>query len=169
MLLSEAGRQGATYALLPENFAFFGSEPEKQAKGEAIAAQALRFLSETAAKLKMTVTGGGLPLSAGNGKFYNAAVTYGPDGGEIHRYDKLHLFDVAPGDNVTYQESRGTHSGTGELSLIALPPFTFGMTICYDVRFAYLHRALAQAGAKLLTGPAAFTVPRNGSCSVPSA
>ena len=157
MLLAEAARQGATYALLPENFAFFGSEQEKQAKGGAIGTQALQFLSETAAKLKMTITGGGLPLSAGNGKFYNAAVTYGPDGSEIHRYDKLHLFDVAPGDNVTYQESRGTHSGTGELSLIALPPFTFGMTICYDVRFPALYRKYARMGANVLCVPAAFT------------
>lgn len=157
MLLAEAARQGATYALLPENFAFFGSEQEKQAKGEAIAAQTLRFLSETAAKLKMTITGGGLPLSAGNGKFYNSAVTYGPDGSEMHRYDKLHLFDVAPGDNVTYQESRGTHSGAGELSLIALPPFTFGMTICYDLRFPALYRKYARMGANVLCVPAAFT------------
>lgn len=157
MLLAEAARQGAAYALLPENFTFFGSEQEKQAKGEAIAGQALQFLSETAAKLKMTITGGGLPLSAGNGKFYNAAVTYGPDGSEVHRYDKLHLFDVAPGDNVTYQESRGTHAGTADLSLIALPPFAFGMTICYDVRFPALYRKYARMGANVLCVPAAFT------------
>lgn len=157
ILLTEATRQGATYALLPENFAFFGSEQEKQAKGVEIAAQTTRFLSETAKRLNITITGGGLPLPAEGGKFYNVSLTYGADGTEIHRYDKLHLFDVAPGDSVTYQESRGTHSGAGELSLLALPPFLFGMTICYDVRFPALYRKYARMGANVLCVPAAFT------------
>lgn len=157
ILLTEAARQGATYALLPENFAFFGGEKEKQTKGEEIATQAKTFLAETARRLNLTITGGGFPLPAAEGKFYNAAVTCGSDGSEIHRYDKLHLFDVAPGDNVTYQESRGTHSGAGELSLLELPPFAFGITICYDVRFAALYRKYARMGANVLCVPAAFT------------
>jgi len=157
ILLTEAARQGATYALLPENFAFFGSEKEKQTKGEEIANRTKSFLSETARRLNLTITGGGFPLPAAAGKFYNAAVTCGPDGAEIHRYDKLHLFDVAPGDNVTYQESRGTHSGAGELSLLNLPPFAFGVTICYDIRFPALYRKYARMGANVLCVPAAFT------------
>lgn len=157
MLLTEAARQGASYALLPENFAFFGSEQEKQTKGREIGEQTKTFLSENASRLKMTVTGGGLPLPAPGGKFYNTALTFGPDGAEIHRYDKLHLFDVAPGDSVTYQESRGTDSGAGELSLLALPPFAFGITICYDVRFPALYRKYARMGANVLCVPAAFT------------
>lgn len=157
VLLAEAARQGATYALLPENFAFFGSEQEKQAKGSEIGAATQSFLADVSRRLKMTITGGGLPLPAEGSKFYNAALTFGPDGAEVHRYDKLHLFDVAPGDSVTYQESRGTHSGAGALSLIDLPPFALGMTICYDVRFPALYRKYARMGANVLCVTAAFT------------
>lgn len=157
IFLADAARQGATYALLPENFAFFGSEQEKKSIGSTIDEAARNFLRESAAKLKMTITGGGMPVLASSGKYYNAAITFAADGSELHRYDKLHLFDVAPGDNVTYQESRGTEYGAGALALLDLPPFSFGMTICYDVRFPVLYRRYARLGANVLCVPAAFT------------
>lgn len=157
LLLTEAARQGATYALLPENFAFFGSEREKQVKGREIGDEARRFLSQIAETLKITVTGGGLPPIATDDKFYNAALTFGPDGRELHRYDKLHLFDVAPGDNVTYQESRSTAAGVTDLSLLPVADFSLGITICYDVRFPALYRRYARMGADVLCVPAAFT------------
>lgn len=157
MLLSGAAKQGATYALLPENFAFFGSEQEKLHKCEQISAQTTAFLSATAKKLRMTVTGGGFPVAADAGKVYNAAVTFSPEGVEIHRYLKKHLFDVAPGDNVSYQESRSTQSGSSELSLFGLDDFHVGMTVCYDVRFPALYRKYARMGADVLCIPAAFT------------
>jgi len=157
LLLSGAAKQGATYALLPENFAFFGSEQEKIHKGDEISAATAAFLSATAKELKMTITGGGFPAAAEPGKVYNAAATFGPDGKELHRYHKIHLFDVAPGDNVSYQESRSTASGKNDLSLIDLAPFRFGMTVCYDVRFPTLYRQYAKMGANVLCVPAAFT------------
>lgn len=157
MLLSNASKQGAAYALLPENFAFFGGEQEKIHKADEIHAAAAGFLSRTAKKLGMTITGGGFPVPAETGKVFNAAVTFSPEGIEIHRYDKLHLFDVSPGDNVSYQESRSTKAGERELALIDLKPFRVGMTVCYDIRFPALYRKYALMGADVLCVPAAFT------------
>ncbi len=76
----------------------------------------------------------------------------------VARYDKIHMFDVDLPNGETYRESNGVRPG--EQAVVAATPWGgLGLTICYDVRFAYLHRALAHAGAAMLTVPAAFTVP----------
>lgn len=157
VLLASAARQNATYALLPENFAFLGSEQEKLAKGREIHTAAMEFLQAAAKRFNMTITGGGLPVESPGGKFYNSAITVNPAGEVIHRYDKLHLFDAKPGDNVSYQESRSTESGSPELSLFEQGELSVGMTICYDVRFPALYRLYARKGAQVLCIPAAFT------------
>lgn len=157
ILIADAARQGAEYILLPENFAFFGSEQEKLAKGRDLYARTLDFLQQTARRHSVTLTGGGMPAEAPSGKFYNAAITAGPTGEIIHRYDKLHLFDATPGDNFNYQESRATEAGTPHLGLFSVAEFSLGMSVCYDVRFPALYRAYARKGADLLCVPAAFT------------
>lgn len=157
LLAKEAARQGAEYALLPENFAFFGSEQEKLARGAEICKDVRAFLSGIAKELGLTITGGGFPSPAPANKLYNTAVTFSPEGREIHRYNKLHLFDATPGDNVSYLESKATESGKPELSLFKVEPVTIGMTICYDLRFPTLYRRYAQMGANLLCVPSAFT------------
>jgi len=155
-LVDQAVRQRASYALLPENFAFFGSESEKKSKGEEISTLAQKFLVETAAKYNITITGGGLPMKAASGKFFNSALTANSSG-IFHRYDKLHLFDATPGDNVSYLESTATEAGVLEPKLIPLAEFNLGMTICYDIRFGALYRAYAKLGAHVLAIPSAFT------------
>ncbi|MBI1205937.1 MAG: carbon-nitrogen hydrolase family protein [Azospirillum sp.] len=76
----------------------------------------------------------------------------------VARYDKIHMFDVDLAGGESYRESRTFRPG--ERAVVAPSPWGgIGMTICYDLRFGYLHRALAQAGAAILTVPAAFTVP----------
>ncbi|GAB4428832.1 MAG: carbon-nitrogen hydrolase family protein [Turneriella sp.] len=157
LLLASAARQGATYALLPENFAFFGSEQEKLSKGNEISDRALGFLRQAAAQYSLTITGGGMPMPAANGKFYNAALTVTPQGEILHRYDKLHLFDAMPGDNVSYQESRSTQAGGPHLATFETNGLAIGMSICYDLRFPALYRAYARKGAQALCVPAAFT------------
>lgn len=161
--IADAARQGATYALLPENFAFFGSESEKKSKGEEISALAQKFLTDAATKHQITITGGGLPMPSGvllsdasPQKFFNSALTVSPRG-LIHRYDKLHLFDATPGDNINYLESKGTEAGSAKLELIPLDGFSLGMTICYDIRFPALYRHYAKLGANVLCIPSAFT------------
>lgn len=157
MLVKAAVAQGAKYVLLPENFAFFGSEQEKAVKAGEIERAARAFLQSTSLKLGITITGGGMPIANPDSKVFNSAVTYGPEGNELHRYDKLHLFDVAPGDNVSYQESRSTAPGDGDLSLFSVDNFAVGMSVCYDIRFPTLYRRLARLGAQVLCVPAAFT------------
>ena len=81
------------------------------------------------------------------------------DGGVVRaRYDKIHMFDVDLATGESHRESRSYRPG--EQAVVAPTPWgTIGLTICYDIRFPYLYRALAQAGADFMTIPAAFTRP----------
>ncbi|MCB1334557.1 MAG: carbon-nitrogen hydrolase family protein [Roseivivax sp.] len=89
-------------------------------------------------------------------RFVNRSFLIGPDGAIAARYDKMHMFDVQVTETETYRESAGY--APGDKAVLAQTPFgRIGMTVCYDVRFAYLYRALAQAGADILTVPAAFS------------
>ncbi|MBV6494894.1 MAG: Deaminated glutathione amidase [Turneriella sp.] len=156
-LLKEASSKGSTYALLPENFAFFGSEKEKLKRANFISTEVFEFLKNSALKYNLTLTGGGFPTPATPAKVYNTALTFSPKGEEVNRYNKIHLFDVAPGDNVEYRESRSTEAGDKIAPLFSLDKFLLGITICYDLRFPYLYQNLAANGATVLLVPAAFT------------
>jgi predicted amidohydrolase len=79
-----------------------------------------------------------------------------PDGDVIARYDKIHLFDVDLPSGETYRESNTVEAGD-EAVTASLPWARLGLTICYDLRFPQLYRALAKAGAEILTVPSAFT------------
>ncbi len=101
---------------------------------------------------------GSMPVRADERRIANRSFLFDPQGGIVARYDKIHMFDVDLPNGETYRESNGVKPG--EQAVVAQTPWgALGLTICYDVRFAYLHRALAQAGATMLTVPAAFTVP----------
>ncbi|MFN4056784.1 MAG: carbon-nitrogen hydrolase family protein [Roseinatronobacter sp.] len=91
-----------------------------------------------------------------DGRFANRSLLIGPDGGIAARYDKLHMFDVQVSDTETYRESAGFRPGT-EAVVVDTTLANFGLSICYDLRFAYLYRALAKAGAEVLVVPAAFS------------
>ena len=89
-------------------------------------------------------------------RFANRSFMISPKGAIVARYDKIHMFDVEISKTETYCESAGYRPGAQ--AVIANTDFAkVGMTICYDVRFPHLHRTLAQSGAKILTGPAAFS------------
>lgn len=91
-----------------------------------------------------------------DGRFANRSFLIAPDGSIVSRYDKLHMFDVQVTAEETYKESSGYRPGTR--AVLAKPPFgPVGMTVCYDVRFPELYAALARAGARILTVPAAFS------------
>ena len=81
---------------------------------------------------------------------------FGPDGGLAASYDKMHMFDVALGNGESYAESDTFKAGDTAVAA-AVGPAMLGLTVCYDLRFAYLYRALAQAGANILAAPSAFT------------
>ena len=92
-----------------------------------------------------------------DGRFANRSFLIGPDGGIAARYDKIHMFDVTLSESERYRESDGFRPGNR--AVVADTPFArIGLSICYDLRFPQLYRALAGAGAQILTVPAAFAV-----------
>lgn len=91
-----------------------------------------------------------------DGRFANRSFLVRPDGEIAARYDKIHMFDVEVTPEETYRESDGFRPGTQ--AVMAQTDFgPLGMTVCYDIRFPHLYRALAHAGARILTVPAAFS------------
>jgi len=97
----------------------------------------------------------GLLTDDADGRFANRSLLIGPDGGIVARYDKIHMFDVNVSETEVYRESAGYRPG-GRAVLADTALGRIGMTVCYDLRFPHLYRRLAQAGAQILTVPAAF-------------
>ncbi len=155
-----AKRRGAELIGLPENFAFLGPEEDKLAKAIEIAQTAEKFLKIMAQRFQVTLLGGGFPVPVDSdpSKAYNIALLIDPNGVEVTRYQKVHLFDVDVPDGNTYHESSTVMAGQ------AVPPIyaseelgTIGVSICYDVRFPEFYRHLSRQGADVLFIPAAFT------------
>ncbi len=119
----------------------------------------------TLAALRLEARARGVWLSIGSlalltddadGRFANRSFMVNPDGEIAAWYDKIHMFDVDVSAEETYRESDGYRPG--DRAVTCDTPFgVVGMTVCYDVRFGALHRALAQAGAQILLVPAAFS------------
>ncbi|MGR3320506.1 MAG: carbon-nitrogen hydrolase family protein [Pseudooceanicola sp.] len=98
----------------------------------------------------------GVKTTDPDGRFANRSFLYSPAGAEVAWYDKIHMFDVQVSETETYRESAGFRPG--DRAVVAETDFArIGMTVCYDIRFPYLYRTLAQAGATVLTVPAAFS------------
>jgi len=100
----------------------------------------------------------GLKTTDADGRFANRSFLITPQGDIAARYDKIHMFDVQIGAGQTYQESKRYAPGS-EAVLAELPWARLGITICYDMRFPALYRALAKAGAEVIAVPSSFTVP----------
>jgi predicted amidohydrolase len=97
----------------------------------------------------------GLKTADADRRFANRSLLIGPDGAIAARYDKIHMFDVNVSETEVYRESVGYRPGAQ--AVLAETPFgTLGLTVCYDLRFPALYRRLAQAGAQIITVPAAF-------------
>jgi nitrilase len=161
-LLREAKDRGAEMACLPENFSFIGlKDADKLQIAEADGAGPVQdFLSKTARSLSLWILGGSTPLKGDSDRrVVNASLLYDAGGKRVARYDKIHLFDVTvPGRNERYLESQ--HVTPGESVVVADTPVgRLGMSVCYDMRFPELYRALVSRGAEWLAMPAAFTVP----------
>ncbi len=99
---------------------------------------------------------GSLPIACDDGRYANRSVLLGPDGTVLARYDKIHMFDVELSDTEAYHESATYRAGDSLVTATAASA-RLGLSICYDVRFPALYRRLAQAGADILSVPAAFT------------
>lgn len=159
--IGEAAAAGARVVVLPENFAYFGSEEGKRAIAERLdgAPGPIRSaLGDAAARTGVHVVAGGMPERSDDpARPYNACVWIGPDGATRGIYRKIHLFDVDLPDGSVYRESTATRPGD-EPVLVEAEGFRFGLSVCYDVRFPELYRALSARGADVFLVPAAFTV-----------
>ncbi|MBL8924490.1 MAG: carbon-nitrogen hydrolase family protein [Myxococcaceae bacterium] len=157
-LIRKAARRGAQLIGLPENFAWMGPEPERDANAEALDGPTLTAMSALAKEFGVTLLAGSvLEAGAPGGRLYNTSVLFGPDGARLAAYRKMHLFDVEVGDGQTYKESAAVAPGT-EVVVATTALGKVGLSVCYDLRFPELYRRHAEAGAVLLTVPAAFTL-----------
>jgi deaminated glutathione amidase len=158
-LIRRAHAGGAGFILTPEcTNLLSSSRAHQQAVFRHEASDpTLAALRAEAARLGVWLLIGSLGLKArgGDGRFANRSLLIGPDGAVTARYDKIHMFDVNVSETEVYRESAAYRPGTR--AVLADTPFgRIGLTVCYDVRFPALYRRLAQAGAQILTVPAAF-------------
>lgn len=160
--LRSAAADGATLAVLPENFARMGrKESDRLAIIEDDGAGPLQdFLAAEAARSEMWIVGGTIPLKSDDPKRpYAAALVYDSSGKRAGRYDKVHLFDARlPESEEAYRESRSTMPGSTPLC-IDTPWGRLGVAVCYDLRFPELFRWMSSEGMDVLALPAAFTYP----------
>jgi len=159
-LAEQAATDGATYLLSPEVTVVFAENRDglRSVAGPWPGNPAVARVGALARRLGVHLHLGSLAVALPDGRFANRSVLFGPDGELVATYDKIHLFDATLPGLRNYRESE-TYA-PGDVAVTAdLGAFRLGFTICYDVRFPALHRALAEAGATLLAVPAAFTVP----------
>ncbi len=157
-LIREAAAQGADYVQTPEVsnmmqvnraalFAHLASEDEDSS---------LKAYRELARELRIHLHVGSLALRATPDRAVNRSFLIAPGGDILASYDKIHMFDIDLGGGESYHESANYQPG--ETAVIAdLPWGRIGLTICYDLRFPSLYRALAESGASFLAAPSAFT------------
>ena len=163
-LIRQAAAEGATYVLTPEMTTVLDRE-----RGRLLAAISPEASDPSAARFRALARELGIHLHIGSmaiklvgqGKdgedgVANRAFLIAPDGNVVARYDKIHMFDVDLAGGESYRESRLYRAGNAAV-VAALPWTRLGLTVCYDVRFPQLHRALAKAGAEVIAVPAAFT------------
>lgn len=161
-LIREAHAGGATFVLTPETTNIISSSRRQQVDVLQIETEdtTLMHLRSLAEELGIWLLIGSLGLKSGDldERFANRSFLISPDGEIQARYDKIHMFDVDLGGGESYRESSAYRPG--EKAVLAKTDIgNIGMTICYDMRFPSLFRALATSGAEIITAPAAFTVP----------
>jgi len=157
-LISEARDRGADYVLTPEMTNIL--EVKRERLFAAIVSEesdaSLAALRELARKLRIFVHIGSLAIKLSAEKAANRSFLIDHDGEIIARYDKIHMFDVDLAGGESYRESRSYRPG--EIAVAAdLPWGRLGLTVCYDLRFPALYRALAEAGSSFVAVPSAFT------------
>lgn len=160
-LLCDAVAQGAKLAVLPENFVYYNAsdlcavaasevEPTGPARG---------FFAAQARRHGIWLVAGTLPLFKGEDrrKPYAASLLYSPEGREVARYDKVHLFDVTvEATGKCYRESDSYRAGDRPV-VVATDHGVVGMSVCYDLRFPEFYRLAVEQNAEILVAPSAFT------------
>ncbi|SFB12970.1 nitrilase [Collimonas sp. OK607] len=155
-LVADAAGQGAQLVLLPEYWPIMGMhEADKLTCAEALDQGPIQTLmAQLAREHAIWLIGGTLPMIADEvGKVLNTTLVYGPDGQRVSRYDKIHLFSFSQGEE-SYDEARTIVYGK-EVGSFEAPFGKVGLSVCYDLRFPELYRALGDCS--LIVVPAAFT------------
>ena len=155
-LVDTAAGEGARLVVLPEYFGIMGAHASDKLAVREVDGDGPQqaFLAQSAQRHGVWLVGGSVPIAGGDpGRVRSACLVYGPDGRRVARYDKIHLFAFAQGDE-SYDEARTIEPGEAPMTF-DLPCGRVGLSICYDLRFPELYRALGELA--LILVPAAFT------------
>ena len=157
-LVERAAAAGALFVATPENTNFLGPHSEKVRRAESLDGPTCERFAGLARNLGIHLLLGSFnERSADPGRCHNTSVLFGPDGGRLAVYRKIHLFDVDLAPEARFAESETVAPGD-EPVVAATDLGCLGLTICYDIRFGELYRRLVELGAEILTVPSAFTL-----------
>jgi len=157
-LIRSAASRGAKLVALPENFNFLGSSAAQVDNAEPLDGPTLSCLADEARAHEIYISAGSiLEAVDGEEKVYNTSVLLDPQGEQIARYRKIHLFDIEVAGQVQANESAIMAPGD-EVVVARTDLASVGISICYDLRFPELYRSLTLNGAQIILSPAAFTL-----------
>lgn len=157
--VAQAAQAGAQLVALPENWAYIGPEEAKRGAAEPEDGPSLSFLSRLARRHQIWILGGTIlkqSASTQDDRPTNHCTVWDDQGSCRAAYDKIHLFDAAIPGGAVFQESQRIQPGTQPV-VVETPVGDLGLSVCYDLRFGWLYRAMANAGATLFAVPSAFT------------
>ncbi len=160
MYIRQAAKEGAKFIATPENTDQIRQPPLEKLKTAPKQDKhpGVPLFAGLARELDVWLMAGSFSVQAGGGRLANRSYLFSPEGKIAAHYDKIHLFDIDLPNGESYRESDVI--APGDKMVVAQTPWGgMGMSICYDVRFAYLYRKMAQGGAAIMTVPSAFTVP----------
>src|SRR5215471_1343792 len=157
--LNQAAGMGAQFVCLPEFWTYLGPYSGFDGAAQTIPGPIVELLQEKARRHKVIVHGGSILERDPQlkGKFYNTSVLINRDGEIVARYRKIHLFDVDLANGEKHNESERIAPGN-DIVTAEIDGISFGLTICYDLRFPELYRLLALRGAQIIMVPAGFTL-----------
>lgn len=158
VLIRQAASEGATFIATPENSDRIRFPADPASASIESDHPGIPFAADLAKELGIHLLIGSYAIKLESGKTANRSYMFGPDGALLDTYDKIHLFDVQLPTGEVHKESDSIKAGARAVA-VDMGEAKLGLSICYDVRFAYLYRDLAKAGANILAVPAAFTVP----------
>jgi predicted amidohydrolase len=155
--ITTAAQRGARLVVLPELFNGIGRPEIVAAAAEEIPGPTSQRMSDLARQHRLVLCAGSLAhRDPTTGKYFNTSLLFGPDGAELARYQKIHLFDIQLPGRVAFTES--THVSPGKhVVVVDSPVGRLGIAICYDLRFPELFRRLADQRVEILLIPSAFT------------
>lgn len=158
-LVATAVERGAGLVVLPEVFSWRGAPGDEFSGAELVPGPTTNLCAQMARRHGIHLLAGSILESvAGERKSYNTSLLFDPRGELLARYRKAHLFDVEIPGRVSVRESDARLRGA-EIVTAATELGTIGLTVCYDLRFPELYRALTFAGAQIVCIPSAFTFP----------